>query len=343
MVSGENRGMRRRLASKWGLAGALAMCCGVPGFALAELLTHDVSVRQFVADMQSRHGFSTPELESVLRNVEILPGVLEAISRPAEGKPWYQYRSIFLTPGRVSRGITFWRSHEDALKRAEKTFGVRPEIIVAIIGVETFYGERAGATRVLDALATLAFFYPRRSEFFRNELEHFFLLLREEGLSPFAVKGSYAGAMGIPQFISSSYRRYAIDFDGDRARDLLNSPVDAIGSVANYLSEHGWRPGEDIAIPVTVSGEEYKKVLDRGLKPSTSLAEIKRLGVETYGAGKDSASGALIEFELEDGVEYWVGMQNFYTITRYNHSALYAMAVFQLAQSIREEFRSTDG
>ena len=292
------------------------------------------------------HSFSecTPSMDSTRMlspscsvGARVLNSVLEAISRPAEAKPWHEYRLIFIQPLRIERGVDFLIEHRAALDRAERIYGVAPQIIVSIIGVETLYGEHTGRNRVLDSLATLGFRYPRRSEFFISELEHFLVLAREEGLDPLTVKGSYAGAMGIPQFISSSYRSYAVDFDGDQVRDLLGSVEDAIGSVANYLQRHGWRGGEKIAVPAEVAGDGFREFLDLGLKPETTIAEMQRNGVKTYDSAPESAKGALLEFELRDGVEYWVGLNNFYAITRYNHSPLYAMAVYQLSEAIQEE------
>ena len=297
--------------------------------------------KNFVERMHIRHSFDPIEVQTILGKAQVLDSVLQAISRPAEGKAWYEYRQIFLQPLRIERGADFMAEHLETLMRAEKEFGVSPEIIVAIIGVETLFGEHKGRHRVLDALATLGFRYPRRSEFFATELEHFLLLSREEGLDPLEMTGSYAGAMGIPQFISSSYRSYAVDFDGDSVRNLFGSVEDAIGSVANYLKRHGWRHGEVVTLPVSVKGEGYAGLLDLGLKPNTTLTELQKHGVMIYAAVDGSKKGTLLEFELQHGVEHWVGLNNFYSITRYNHSALYAMAVFQLSQAILESYQSS--
>ena len=228
-----------------------------------------------------------------------------------------------------------WKRHAATLARAEADYGVSASIIVAIIGVETYYGQRAGRTRVLDSLATLGFRYRRRAAFFRGELEQFLVLCHDEGLDPLAVRGSYAGAMGIPQFIPSSYRRYAVDFDGDHVRNLLTSDADAIGSVANYLARHGWKRGASIAVPAHVSGNRASTLVDRGLRPGTAIGEMERLGVTADGPVDGSALASLIELEGKKAPEYWIGFENFYVITRYNHSPLYAMAVTQLAAAIR--------
>ena len=297
--------------------------------------------KAFVEQMRARHHFAAAEVQTILANAQVLDSVLEAISRPAEGKPWHEYRKIFLQPLRIERGADFLVEHVEILQRAEREFGVPAQIIAAIIGVESLYGEHRGRHRVLDSLATLGFRYPRRGEFFLTELEHFLLLARDEGLDPLEIAGSYAGAMGIPQFIASSYRAYAVDFDGDNVRDLLDSTEDAIGSVANYLHRHGWRRGEQIAIPSRVKGNEHRKLLKLGLKPKTTVAEMKRHGVIFDDSLAGTEKGALLEFELADRVEHWVGLDNFYAITRYNHSALYAMAVFQLSEAILEAYQSS--
>ncbi len=298
-------------------------------------------VREFITTMESRHAFDRGETEAFLRQARVVDKILKAISRPAEGKPWHTYRKIFVTPARIQKGVEFWRKHETTLRRAADKYGVDPAAIVAIIGVETFYGRHRGGYKVLDALATLGFRYKKRGRFFRSELEQFMLMTREERLDASVLRGSYAGAMGIPQFISSSYREYAVDFDGDGSRDLLGSIDDAIGSVANYLSRHGWRRHHAVATKVEVSGDGYKALLSenpRRPRPGRSLAELTAGGVV---AGRlDVPTGdkaALLEFDSRDGKEYWLGFQNFYVITRYNHSPLYALAVYQLGQAIRSK------
>ncbi|MCP4042961.1 MAG: lytic murein transglycosylase B [Gammaproteobacteria bacterium] len=328
------------------------------GCSTALPVAENTEVREFIREMVTRHGFSQPELEGMFREVRSRPDILRAISRPAEAKPWYKYRPIFLTSARAEGGAQFWHEHRDVLKRAQEVYGVPPEIIVAIIGVETRYGANTGRHRVVDSLTTLAFEYPKRGKFFRGELEQFLLLTREIGKPPLKIKGSYAGAMGFPQFIASSYRHYAVDFSGDGVRDLLGNPVDAIGSVGNYLRRHGWVAGQVVALKVEVSKNDVSKLLESGLKPHLGLDEMHRRGVKfSDGDVQDVRSpppfhtgggihpvpgdniaglkGALFRLQAQEGPEYWVGLQNFYTITRYNHSKLYAMAVYQLAQEIR--------
>ncbi len=309
----------------------------------SERLDPETEIAPFVADMVSRHGFEREMLERILGGVRVRPEILKAIARPAESLDWYQYHPIFLTETRVAKGEEFWRAHADTLARASREYGVSPEIIVAIIGVETFYGTRKGKHLVLDSLATLAFRYPKRSKFFRTELEQFLILAQQESFDTSKVKGSYAGAIGIPQFISSSYRRYAVDFDGDGVRDLLNSEIDAIGSVANYLKVHGWQRDGAVALPASVSGDEYKALVKKGMKPHTPVSDMDNFGVVVLYAGENDSPGALIELTNRGDTEHWVGLQNFYAITRYNHSSLYAMAVFQLAREIRKRYRIVEG
>ena len=303
-----------------GAGGGMLDLPGVPGF---------------LEEVSERYGYPRAELEEVLARAEVQPSVLEAIARPAEAKPWHEYRRIFLTRERVAGGAAFWRDHAAALERASHQYGVAPEVIVAIIGVETRYGRNTGGYRVLDALATLAFQYPRRAVFFRKELENFLVLTREEGLSPLEPRGSYAGAMGIPQFMPSSYRSHAVDLDSDGRRDIWRNPADAVGSVANYLRAHGWEPGGPVAWPATAVGPEAAQLARAGLKPSLTAARLAEAGVRFQGELPPEGLATLVELEARDGLEYWVGLQNFYAITRYNHSPLYAMAVHLLSQEIK--------
>ena len=309
-----------------------ALCGAVSAETLSVMSKPEL--RSFLDEMVSRHNFQRTDLAALFSQAALRPDIIEAISRPAEAKPWYEYRDIFLTRGRIEAGVEFWDEHAVDLARAEKTYGVPAEIIVAIIGVETRYGKNTGSYRVLDALATLAFDYPPRSDFFRKELEQYLLLTREEKIPPLSLTGSYAGAMGLPQFIPSSFRSYAVDFDGDGRRDLWSNASDAIGSVAHYFNEHGWQAGKAVASRAEVSGERYPSLLENDLKPALSMAQLREQGVRASDPVPMDALGSLLQFETESGMEYWVGLQNFYVITRYNHSALYAMAVYQLSQQI---------
>lgn len=302
------------------------------------------AVRAFISEVSDRHGLSAEDLSALLDQARHRPDIIEAMQRPAERRPWHAYRPIFLNTRRIEGGIRFRHEHRTLLEQAEEAYGVPASIIAAIIGVETLYGQHTGRHLVLDALATLAFDYPPRATFFRSELEQFLLLTREEGLDPLAVTGSYAGAMGTPQFIPSSYRRYAVDFDGDERRDLLGNMADAIGSVANYLHAHRWRPGQPIASRVEAPAELPDDLLGQGIRPSVPVAELATRGIRTTEELPADALAAVVELEGDQGSEYWLGLDNFYAITRYNRSALYAMAVHQLAKEIEagyEEVRDT--
>jgi peptidoglycan lytic transglycosylase B len=296
-------------------------------------------VNDFIDEMVVKHDFDKAELVRTFDEVEVKNSILKAISRPAEkSKPWYDYRKIFITDTRIAGGVQFWQQHANTLKRAEQQYGVPAEIIIAILGVETRYGGNVGGYRVVDALSTLAFRYPPRSPFFRSELEHFLLLTREEQMSRLDPVGSYAGAMGLGQFMPSSYREYAVDFDGDGKRDIWTNPVDAIGSIANYLKRHGWIAGESIVHKTSINEETPTELLKRGLKPSINRDELQQdnISLQNLPLGEDKL--ALISLTQKNGEEYWIARQNFYAVTRYNHSRMYAMAVIQLAQAIRQQY-----
>ncbi len=297
----------------------------------------------FINELVEKHQFSRAEVTDLLAQAQLNNEILEAIQRPWEAKPWHQYYPIFLTEKRLDAGLRFWDEHAETLARAEKEYGVPAEVIVAIIGVETFYGSYLGKYPVLDALYTLGFHYPPRATFFRSELREFFILSREEGLNPLELKGSYAGAMGFGQFISSSYRHYAVDFDGDGVRDLLTNPVDAIGSVANYFSRHGWQHGAPVAVKLPPS-EHHAALVTRGLKPEQSVAELNQQGLQLPAdtALDDSQPARVFAFEQPHGEEHWLGLQNFYVITRYNHSPLYAMVVHQFSEQLAQGHYSSE-
>ncbi len=291
---------------------------------------------EFIREMSKKHQFKQKDLTKLFARIEHQPGIIEAISRPAESKPWYQYRPIFVTADRIREGVKFWERNEKLLKSAEKKYGVPPQIIVAIIGVETRYGRHSGNYRVLDALGTLAFDYPPRAGFFRQELETFLLMSREEKRDPLQFSGSYAGAMGMPQFMPSSFLSYAVDFNKDGRRDLWDNTDDVIGSVANYFARHHWHKGEAIASRATIRGKVPQKLIDEGFKPSLTFGKLKRMGIKAKSNYKNSEKVALIALESSpDQLQYWVTLHNFYVITRYNHSPLYAMAVYQLGEAIR--------
>ena len=290
----------------------------------------------FIERVTAEHGLDVDLVRSVLADARYQQSIIDAISRPAEARPWYQYRPIFMTEPRIAGGVEFWRANADLLSAISERFGVPVEVIVAIVGVETNYGMNTGSFRVIDALATLGFYFPRRADFFASELGHFMALAAEEDLPLFEVRGSYAGARGIGQFIPSSYRAYAVDFDGSGRRDLWRSLPDALGSVANYLAVHRWQAGAPIVLPV----EHVPGDLDEEfpVRPRHSLAELNALGIafESDDLAPETAA-TLIELEGAEGPEFWIGLNNFYVITRYNRSPLYAMAVTQLAEAIREQ------
>ncbi len=292
------------------------------------------AINAFIRKMVEAHQFDESELHALFDSVEIKNDILKRISSPSEGLPWYKYRKIFMTDARINAGVQFWRDNEQALAAAEKQYGVPAQIIIAIIGVETLYGKNTGNHRVIDALSTLAFAYPPRSKFFTGELEQYLLLCREENINPADPLGSYAGAMGMPQFMPSSFRNFAADFDNDNHRDIWHSKGDVIASIANYFAKHHWQAGQAIAFPATAKGKKYKSALNKDLKPDLTLAKLKSLQIKTSRPLPVNNKVKLLAFEQEQGEELWVALDNFYVITRYNHSPLYAMAVYQLSQAI---------
>jgi membrane-bound lytic murein transglycosylase B len=292
-------------------------------------------VTEFVLQMSRDYGFAPEQLNGVFREVQRKQSILDAISRPAERvKPWKEYRPMFITDARIARGVDFWRQHEAVLARAEQEYGVPAQYIVAIIGVETFFGRNTGNYRVIDALSTLAFDYPPRAEFFRKELREFLLLTRDEQVDPLTLKGSYAGAMGMPQFKPSSFRNYAVDFDGDGHINIWNNPDDAIGSVASYFKRHGWVAGERVVSRAQVSGAQADLGLTTGIEPAKTFGELRALGWSSHDALRDDLPVTAFRLEGDNGPEYWLGLKNFYAITRYNRSVMYAMAVHQLAEQL---------
>ena len=296
------------------------------------------SVKDFINELAVEDGFNPEQLAEIFEQVEKKQRIIDLISRPAEkAKPWHEYREIFVTAPRIAAGVEFWEENEAALNRAGSKFGIPIEIIVAVIGVETNYGRNKGSFRVMDALSTLAFDYPPRARFFRSERRELLLLAREENKDPLELIGSYAGAMGYGQFIPSSFRAYAIDFDGDGTRDIWSSQTDAIGSVANYFSRHGWIGESPIAVPVTVTDERADQLANQALKPKRSIAELRKAGVEHVSL-PDKTLGALFRLEGRDGWEYWLGLHDFYVVTRYNHSHMYALAVVQLSEAVRSRW-----
>ncbi len=305
-------------------------------------LAHADEQTDFIDAMAKQHGFDRAALRDLLDQAERRQDILDAISRPAEGKPWWQYERIFLTDARADGGVAFWDENADLLAKAEQHYGVPAEIIVAIIGVETFYGRHTGKYRVLDALSTLGFHYPKRGRFFRKQLGEFLLLAREEGVDPTVPLGSYAGAMGRPQFIPSSFRHYAADFDGDGKRDIWNNNADVIGSVANYFALHQWQPGAPVVYPARLDSPVPDQLVQSDSKPRATLGELNAAGIRIDADLPADTPVSLFALDEPDGVSHWVGLTNFYVITRYNHSNLYAMAVYQLAQRIKAQREAAD-
>ncbi|MSQ50801.1 MAG: lytic murein transglycosylase B [Betaproteobacteria bacterium] len=315
----------------------LLLWAGVLPVAFAQSYAGREDVRRFVAEMVERHGFVRGELTSLFSKVRPQAGVLRAIAAPAESaqRSWQAYRSRFVNAARIEAGVQFHQLHQQTLERAAKIYGVPEEIIVAIIGVETLYGRNTGAYRVIDALSTLAFDYPPRADFFRGELEQYLLHARQESIDALGLKGSYAGAIGIPQFMPGSYRRYAVDFDGDGKRDLSASAVDAVGSVANFLREHGWQRAQPIAFSAQVSGDRYRTLVASGIKPTYRGTDLASFDVTVEAPFDRDLGVVLIELESPgQAPEYRVGLENFYVLTRYNRSSFYALSVFDLAKEI---------
>lgn len=298
-------------------------------------------IAEYLDGLSQQHGFQRESLQQLFAGVQQRQDIIERISRPAERVwTWAKYRNHLVDQPRIEQGVEFWAEHTATLDRAAHAYGVAPEYIVAILGIETRYGRVTGSFPVLEALTTLGFDYPPRSSFFRKELTQFLLLAREEGKDPRELTGSYAGAMGYGQFIPSSYRHYAVDFDEDGVRDIWRNPVDAIGSVANYFARHRWRGNGPVAVPVTVRDAGTAELANASLELRHSVAELQARGIELPGSAaavEPTDKAALFKLDAAEGDEYWLGLHDFYVITRYNRSHMYAMAVHQLALSIKQQ------
>ena len=290
------------------------------------------SIQPFIDEMVSKHEFERDHLVKIFERAQHVPAVINAISLPSTIKPWTEYRANFINDKRITAGLKFWQLHEETLERAEWEFGVPQEIIVAIIGVETMYGRNSGKFSVLNALTTLAFDYPPREAFFRSELENYLVLAREQDWDVFQVKSSYAGALGIPQFMPSSYLKHAEDYDNDNLTDLMNSPVDAIGSVGNYLKQYGWQKGGPVAVPATVNTPFDTSALSTA-RNLTAWAEMGVIPATSVAADE---MALLMDFTVPTGKEYWLTLNNFKVIRLYNHSNFYSMSVYQLAEELRK-------
>ena len=333
--------MRTPSGPKIVFSAALILCAALqPASALD---VRRAEVKTFITHMAHTSPFKKRQLRKLLKAAQSQPAIIEAMDRPAEkAKPWFEYRPIFITEKRIREGTDFWIAHRQELDQASVRSGVAPEYLAAILGVETFYGRLTGSYRVLDALATLAFDYPPRAKFFRDELEQFLLLTRDARLDPLTVKGSYAGAMGAPQFMPSNYRRYAVDADADGRIDLWNNWSDVCASVGNYLKEHGWNAGEPVLSEASVTPDKAPDLDGRSLALSETVGSLHTKGVSFDSSMSEDAPALLIAADDADGVHWRVGYNNFYVITRYNHSALYAMAVYELAAAVKQRILTTD-
>ncbi len=326
------RGRIAALLAGASLAGAPAIQAQTPPIEFRPLST---PVQRFVDDMASRHGFDRKALHDLFAQLKPSAGVRKAIAAPSTARPWHEFRPMFVDKSRVDNGVKFWNANAQLLARAEEQFGVPAAIVVSIIGIETRYGRVTGSFRILDALHTLAFAGDNRPDFFRSELEQYLLLAREQRWNPVDIKGSYAGAMGWPQFMPSSYRRYTVDFDADGRVDLWSSMADVIGSVASYLAQFGWKTGQPFAVPVQVDGDP-EQLPGIGYEPAFNVEQWRMRGVDApTGTPADLAAG-LFRLDFVGGPQYWIGFENFYAVLRYNRSRHYAMAVWQLAEEIAE-------
>ncbi len=331
------------------IARAVALLLAVPLLLGVGTAPPPPEVRIFIQEMEHKYGLERAWLEHWLGRARRLEEVVRLIQRPAEGLPWHRYRDLFLTPKRVRGGNAFWGGHAGQLRSAWERYGVPPSIVTAILGVETFYGGNTGRHQVLDVLYTLTFHYPPRAKYFRGELGHFLLLVKDAGLRPDQPRGSYAGAMGLPQFMPSSYRNYAVALDDDGSADIWSNPGDAVASIANYLKQHGWRSGAPVLLRLDLD-EPRARALSAwfaeqpGRRPTLAAARAKGLLLPPEGAALDGALRVMfVELELRDGREYWLGLPNFYVLTRYNHSRLYVAAVWFLAEAIRAAYGGEAG
>jgi len=294
-------------------------------------------VHAFIQEMAEEYGFQEEALDHLFNQVKIQPTILASISKPKEAQPWHSYKAHFLTQDRIDKGVHFWRTHAQVLDRAEKQYGVPASVIVAILGIETYYGQQQGNYRVIDALSTLAFNYPPRAAFFRKELAEYLLLSRENHLSPLTIKGSYAGAMGQPQFMPSSHRHYAVNYSHNGQIDLQNKSADAIGSVANYLKANGWQANNAIIADATVTEPRKVPISWQQSSPLLAVKDLQRYGISVPKHLPPTQRAMLIRLDNNHHQpEYLLGLNNFYTITRYNTSVNYAMAVYELSQEIEK-------
>ncbi len=321
----------------------LAVCFGLSTPARAVDVQASPKLMAFVDDMAATHGFAVSVLDRLFGQVELQPQIIDAINRPKEDLPWYQYEKIFVTSEMISTGVSFWKANAHALTEAQTQYGVDPQIVVAILGVETHYGQNIGRFRILDALTTLMLGYPQRSDYFRGQLEQYLLLAQELRIDPLSVKGSYAGAIGAPQFMPSSYRRYAVDFDGDHRRDILHSSIDAIGSVANYLKEHGWLEGDSVCDGATRDERMYIWRDTDEREQSPAVCGPGKYGVARLGNVHADDLATPVSLEGKGGPALRLCYNNFFVITSYNSSTRYAMVIYDLARLISREYLEEGG
>lgn len=332
--------MRRTTLFFFALLGLLF--CGLSSADNAFLARPDV--QRFINAMVQKQGFNKQQLTHIFGQVVIQPQIIESMTRPFEQKPWDVYKQLFLTDERLQSGIDFWRANQQALAKAEKKYGVPAQIIVAILGVETRYGKNQGNYRVLDALSTLAFNYPPRSPFFTKELEQFLLLCREQKVSPLTYLGSYAGAIGKPQFMPSSYRSYAANFNGGPKKDLINDDEAVIASVANYFHKHGWRQFEGVAQPAKITGSQYKQINTTFRTAVYTPSQLAKVGIKPItAANRQPNKSGLIKLVSSINAEYWLAYPNFYVITRYNTSPQYAMTVYLFSLQLKKQWVAQSG
>jgi membrane-bound lytic murein transglycosylase B len=334
---------------KWNINSTVTRFLGILILAIAAFsasaTTKDTSfanrpdVQKFIKMMVKDYGFNQKYLNQLFSQVKLQPAIVAGMSTTKEQLPWYKYRDIFITQERINQGVAFWKQHQKTLTAVSQRDGVDPSVIVAILGVETYYGKHQGTYRVIDSLSTLAFDYPARAKFFREELKEYLLLTRENNIDPMQLKGSYAGAMGQPQFMPSSYRQYAVNFGSSGQKDLANNPDDVIASVSNYFKQHGWQSQQPIAMQAQVKGSAYKVVPSNQLKPNTTLQKLQQYGIIPATQVAPTAKASFLVLNMpNDAQQYWLGFNNFYVITRYNPRINYAMAVYQLSQAIKQQY-----
>lgn len=321
---------------------SLVFCCMLLLTGCVTSTSQNVSaapqVQAFINEMVVKHQFNREQLQQLFAKVEYQPRIIKLMQMPHEAKPWYIYRTTFVTDARAKAGIKFWKEHEQLLEQVEQEYGIPASIIVAILGVETYYGPMQGNIRVIDSLSTLAFNYPPRAAFFKSELAHFLIMTRAANVNPEQFVGSYAGAFGKAQFMPSSYRNYAVAFHHSGFSDLINNDADVIASIANYFKKNGWHAREGIASPAKVNGTRYLALAGQDMKPTRTIAAWKQLGVQSSFPLPLSQTAALLKLQQKQQAEYWLGLHNFYVLSRYNPRLNYAMAVYQLSLKISEMY-----